>query len=99
MAIETKYVCDRCKHEQDTDNQMWTVRVFFNHNIHSWRPSNSDTVTLRALWCRKCREEVGLLSISKAAYNKDKPPPAPKPLTLEEMIYAIADQAIEDASQ
>lgn len=56
--ITTTYKCDRCGHEQNTNDQMWTIKVFIDHHGHDSQWSFNK---INVLWCRACVDEVGFL--------------------------------------
>ena len=96
MSIVTKYVCDRCGHSQDTNNQMWEVAVCVQHldssegplkKAYRWLPKGTP------IWCRKCCDEIGLI-------GNWKPPveaPSLAPPTLEDKLREIIQEEIEAA--
>lgn len=92
MPIMTKYVCDRCKAEQNTGEQMWHLGIVCTHDGHtSYHGSTTPRHTV--LWCRKCVEEIGvILPMVLRAEGVEAPQP-----TIEDMIRAIVKQAIDDA--
>ena len=88
MPIVTKYVCDRCQHTQDTDDQMWNLGIYLS-GARSYYHSMHTPPTRAALWCRACVETIGLLPGEKPA------DPAPAPPTFEDMIRAIVREEVQ----
>ena len=86
--IVTTYTCDRCGHDQTTDEQMWQIGIWLNHFGGRYGPSREPSNI--QLWCRDCIESLGLLP--QAGGAKDAPPPPDPPPTLEDMIREIARQ-------
>lgn len=83
MSIVTTYTCDRCAKSQTTDDQMWNVKVSYQHI----RMSDQDGP--KALWCRACMEKVGILGPYRAE-TKLPDESKPQPLTLEDLVREIA---------
>ena len=97
MARETKYVCDKCGHEQENHTQMWNVKVFCEHVGHA----HSGTFAYhnpqkQEMWCRKCTEAVGLNTAMK---DKDQSHVIQPPPTLDELVRKFIDEAVEEAAQ
>lgn len=92
MAIVTTYSCDKCRHSQKTDDQMWKIKVAYN-TLRSY--GSADYWSSRAqLWCRRCLENAGLV-VAAPDTKRDAPPPNPPP-TLEDLVREIAaDVAID----
>ena len=82
MAVEIRYICDKCGHIQSTDVQMWGIGVALRWNN---APFGDSDVQRKALWCRSCVEGIGLL-VSKPSSGAQ--PTSPEP-TLEDMIREI----------
>ena len=82
---ETKYICDRCKSEQLTGEQFWTVRVQVN-TIHSAASAYDTGPSVQ--WCRACVENMGILP-----KHKDGGMVSPLP-TIEEMIREIVREEV-----
>lgn len=90
MARKTEYSCDKCGHVQPLAEQMWNVRVQYQHE-GSYGDSRFWS-SKEQMWCRKCLENAGLVAISPAT-KRDEPAPEVKP-TLEELIRDIARDEI-----
>ena len=87
--ITTIYKCDKCGHEQNKSDQMWTLEVGYRHH-------NSNVefmpVMVSALWCRSCVEGIGFLTtVVPGKKSEEKPIP-----TIEELILDIVKKEIED---
>lgn len=87
MAVEIKYVCDKCGHTQATDDQMWSIGIAIVWARGTLSDSN---LNKKQLWCRACIEKLGLLPPKPPAV---KPDPAP---TLEDMIREIVREEITE---
>ena len=86
--IVTKYICDKCNHEQGTATQMWEMGV---HCQSADRYSSHPTPYMKSLWCRACVEAIGLLP------RANPPPPSDAtaaPPSLEEIIRELARQEV-----
>jgi hypothetical protein len=81
MAVEIKYVCDKCHKSQETSEQMWEIAIAYNHYGYNAHIGNRYH---QQLWCRDCMTSVaGFFEPVK----KDAPPsPAP---TLEDIIREL----------
>jgi hypothetical protein len=80
--IVTTYICDRCKAEQPTREQMWYVSVLVSEhelNYTTRYPAASHSV----LWCRACCGAVGVAFTPPVALVG-----APDP-TIEDFIREI----------
>lgn len=89
--IITKYVCDRCGHEQDTDEQMWAVGIMCDYRL-----SNSYAradVKHKAMWCRTCTDTLNLTPVQKAAIDA----PEPAPPSIEDILREIVREEIAGA--
>ena len=97
--ITTTYTCDRCKAEQTTKQQFWTVGVVAITRDRSlpdpryagyveWAPVGSMQV------CRPCLDALGVQMKREAV----RPGTPPQP-TLEEVIAEIATEAAIRAVQ
>lgn len=87
MGITTTYECDKCGHEQDTDEQMWGIGIVVTY---PGKPGNYFSREHK-LWCRKCAEELGQLK--RLPERKDKPVPE---LTFEDKLREIIREEIEN---
>ena len=87
MPVNTTYVCDRCGHSQDKDEQMWNVGIFYGH------VRQSASMQKPSLWCRKCCDELQIILTPKAAASE----PPPVVLTLEDKIREIVREEMEYA--
>ena len=93
MAVKTIYTCDRCGHEQDTIEQMWTIRIVVSHgNSH---PSTAVAGRNLVLWCRKCCDVHQLINEP----NPTPTVPAPKILTFEDRLKALVEEFKEDVTE
>lgn len=84
MPVNTTYVCDRCGHTQTKDEQMWNVGIFYGH-VH-----NTSEMKKPSLWCRKCCDELQIISTPTAAASE----PPLVVLTLEDKIREIVREEI-----
>lgn len=85
--IVTTYSCDRCDHNQTTNQQMWEVGVHLRHC-----EGTTHSTQHKALWCRKCVEAVGIFPSPLQKRGEDQtPPPAP---TLEDMLREMIREEI-----
>ena len=82
--IKTTYTCDKCRHEQEDNDQMWEIGVVVQHHGHPAYTKEDPKV--KGLWCRKCVEGLGLLPLN-GGKPSDEPPPEPP--SLEEMVREI----------
>ena len=91
MAIETRYVCDKCGAISDNKDTMWRVGIvvcdiackYFNHShVHN-----------KALWCRTCLLQTGLI-VPKT--EEEKAAEQVKPLTLEDLVREIIREETEN---
>ena len=84
--ITTIYKCDKCGHEQETNDQMWNIGVSVSH--HGSQIGRYETPRGKEMWCRKCIEKLGLLP---AHGGKPQKPDEPKsaPPSLEDMVREI----------
>lgn len=62
--IKTTYICDKCKNEQDTHSQFWTLGIWARHDGEKYE-SNSDmqraSINGRSIQvCRPCLESLGV---------------------------------------
>ncbi len=87
--IITKYICDRCNHEQDTSEQMWHLRVFIDHQYTNARTFAYQQGKREALWCRPCAEKMVLLP--------SKIEPAPEAPSFEDLLRDIVRDEISNA--
>ena len=58
MSIKTIYTCDKCKNEQESQQQFWSVGIVAN-----CPPSESSTYTITGLTiqvCRPCLDSFGI---------------------------------------
>ena len=91
MAVETKYVCDKCGHEQETSEQMWKIGISLKHIDTPGRINYTKTVKNKQLWCRGCVEDkLGLLPTAKQSAEAIKP----TQITLEDMLREIIQEEI-----
>jgi len=90
MAIEMKYICDRCKASQDTAEQMWDVAITCEANNLYRGQYYAPTKQQQAMWCRKCVDAVGVMApmILRAESQ-------PVKSTIEDMIRAIVREEQE----
>lgn len=96
MIIIT-YTCDKCGHSQHNEDQMWNVGIAIDHRGYDgYRGSDWQSKKFQAqqLWCRKCIENIGLVT----------PKPQPKEyvapnLTFEDMLRAIVREEVEATKQ
>lgn len=97
MAFSQTFTCDRCNHQQDSDDQMWSVAIAYKHGYAAeshLRYANNMYFQHGKLWCRKCMEELqllgGMLAIPELG-EAEKVKPAP---TLEDIIREIVREEI-----
>jgi hypothetical protein len=93
MAIETKYICDKCGHTQATNNQMWHICIGHGHAEGNYDPAYYKTH--QQLWCRKCIEKVGILCGD--ANPKEQTPPQLPP-SLEDIMREIMREEIANVT-
>ena len=86
MSITTIYKCDQCGKEQFDKKDFWELAVVYRTDYVSWNPDRSD---LKMQVCRPCLETFGIVI-------EPKEPPIAQPMTIEDLIYEIANQAILD---
>ena len=87
--IKTIYICEKCGHEQLTDQQFWKVGVQahpinYPHTAHSFVTGKTMDV------CRPCLESFGL-----HVQKKQDGPAQPVP-TVEDLIKAIIERCSHD---
>ena len=92
--ITTTYKCDRCGHEQPTNEQMWNVWVSYACLPYFRGYGSNHNAVRDALWCRPCMEAMQVLG---AAKDDQKTPPPPPP-TLEETILEIIREEVNAAT-
>ena len=86
MSVKTIYTCDKCKAEQETVNQFWTVGVTATHGCSD---SSREFVKNKHMQvCRPCLESLGLYVQIKPEH-KASPPRIP---TVEELIREIVER-------
>ncbi len=85
MGIKTHFICDKCKKDQDTDDQMWTVGIVVHHEVRYLR--QAPNINCKQIWCRACIESVG--GLGHLAVKPEKGSPVPVPPTLEDNIREI----------
>lgn len=71
--IKTTYICDKCKAQQDTSDQMWNIAVRCTHSPYSYVATDYQQPTMRALWCRKCADEFQLIATRRDILPEAKP--------------------------
>lgn len=94
MAIETKYICDKCGHTQPERDQMWEVAITVRHlNFHNTAVAAIGKTgdKHKRLWCRKCVQKAHLL----CADAGEKVKVSLKPPTLEDIVREIVQEEIE----
>ena len=89
MAVETKYICDRCGAVQDAPGGMWSVMLYVELGVNPYMRQGQSPEKY-ALWCRQCVEKFGLarnveLSLEEVRANA----------TLEDMIREIVREEID----
>lgn len=94
MALIQKYTCDKCGHEQPTDEQMWILGVGYRSVRKYGGYGANDWSSREQMWCRRCLEDVGLVPIA----HKRIDPPAPPPPTFEDLVRQIADDVVREAT-
>jgi hypothetical protein len=88
MSVAVTYKCDRCGHEQETENQMWKVRLaygYFGYETHFDDKYEKD-------WCRDCMAEFGLLINMPETRHPIVPPP-----TLDDFLRELVRDEIKAA--
>lgn len=92
MGVKITYICDKCGHVQDTEQQMWKLQVSLTHFSASL---NYSTTKREGLWCRPCIEALGLLPIPGKT-----PPALPTPnLSLEDIVREIVTDCLTAAGR
>lgn len=89
MSHTTTWMCDRCKMNSNdvSDLNLEEVAICFGtYHATSYAPLH------RAEWCRACRNEVGIIALSKKPAD-----PAITPSTLEELVREIIREEIDNA--
>lgn len=81
--IITTYCCDKCDHRQSVSEQMWRVRVQYQHE--GSRGDERFWSSEEQMWCRTCLENAGLVAISA----KRAVPETPAPPSFEDLIRDI----------
>ena len=91
--ITTTYKCDRCGHSQEDKQQMWHVKIYCEHVGYVQPRQFHFLPDGDALWCRKCVDELGLLSsfVNPSAIQATPPP------TLEDQIREIVREEVAAA--
>lgn len=90
MPIITKYICDRCKKEHDTAENIWDIAITCENS--RYRSSyTTPTKHQSAIWCRTCVNEMGIFTPLLRAEG-DFPPP----ITIDDMIRAIIVETIQN---
>ena len=94
MASRHIYICDKCKKEQEgTVNQMWKAAVIIKPYNHKYTDNEFIGSSPHVMeLCRQCAIDFGLIEV-----KREKTEDAPKPPSLEDMIYEIAHAAAGDA--
>lgn len=89
--IKVIFICDRCKHEQDSNKQMWEIGVRFRHHEnYQDKMELGHSTNNTQLWCRKCIEELGYIEAPK------NDPPKPEVFeSFEDKIREIVRSEIE----
>ena len=92
MGVETKYVCDRCGHTQESSDQMWNVGISYTTYHAPVRPD----ISYKHLWCRRCLVAAGILSSSEAERKKlDVPEPEIRP-SFEDMLRSLVEEVVQE---
>ena len=94
MAVVTSYVCDRCKHEQQSNakpREMFVIGI----GIH-WVQHRPEKLNLahQQLWCDNCCKEVG---IRAEVQFRELNAPEPSRPTFESMLREIIREEISNA--
>jgi hypothetical protein len=94
MAVETTYICDRCKTRQDTSEGMWKIYIAITHWAN-YTPSLRDfgvvpDIKQTNLWCREC---TNLFHLTPSPKEK----PAPSPPTFEDLLQELVGEMVADA--
>ena len=91
MSVKTIYKCDKCGGIQESKEQFWQIAVTLtSYGLHV----SSSNINKSMHACRKCVIDLGLLP------PPDKQAPtAPPPLTIEDLIIEIVQQAVVDANE
>lgn len=90
MAIETKYICDRCKKEQAVSDQMWSISVAYSPYGTNAYQSSGQYEQHKQMWCRDCMEANGFFAYPPKEPTADPPPPG-----LEDLIRELVRSELE----
>jgi hypothetical protein len=86
--IKNIFICDRCKKEHESGEQMWTVGAYIESYTYGRRevckPSEAQ------LWCRSCCVVTGFVFRAKPEADGSVSP-IPEP-TLEQKLRQIIEQ-------
>ncbi len=94
MGIDIKYVCDRCKHSQDTDEQMWWVSLHINNKMHTGSYGAAAKPEHSKLWCRKCTDHFHLTP--QPLEKRDLTIPPTFEIVLENLISDMVANALDN---
>lgn len=89
MAVETKYVCDRCGYASESFRDpvaMFKVKVTVDYF-----DNKTGYPDLEALWCEKCVAEAGFIKRPELVE-----PPAVK-ITIEDLVAEICAQVVGES--
>lgn len=95
MSVKTIYTCDKCKGEQETDDQFWSVgvvaRADYNKKLDTGYTTYVSNMSMQV--CRPCLESFGIHVTKK----KDTVSPSniPEP-TLEDRIRELVEFTLDD---
>lgn len=94
MSITTTYTCDRCGHSQNSQTQMWALRVVVQHLPipHNWCGDRWYPNDNTPVWCRSCCEKIGLVGKPPTVIE----PSVYVPTSLEDQIRAIIQEELSN---
>jgi len=90
----TTYTCDKCG-KSSTDQKeldLLAVGIFVGHYEVSYSYGREPRVKVSKEWCRECRENAGLIQVSK-----DKP--QPPTISIEDMLRDIINEEIDNRKE
>lgn len=93
MSKKTIFTCDKCGHEQDTDNQFWTVSVGFVYGTGTVGFGNG-AKSLQV--CRPCLEGFGLVPQTDVKKTSEAKTPSVEDLIREILGHFVTAEALND---
>ena len=90
--IKTTYICDKCgkEVEKNTDLIYLNVQIGDGRFVYNYNPLRKDHQYSGVHWCQECCTKIGIVQKPNA------PIIAPDSPTIEDMIYEIVQNAIEN---